>query len=540
MKRTITLLTTVHRYVGLVFCLIFVVWFASGIVMVYARMPEYGAAERLARLAPVDAASIRLTPAKALEQATLADAPTRIRISTVRSRPVYRFFVQGEWVTVFADDGSVLERLSPDAALDVVRDAFPSERSTARFVETLREPDQWTIGMRAGGPLHVVSLGDASATNVYVASGTGEIVLKTDRSSRFWGYAGPVMHWFYFRPLRVKGELWYNLVVYGSVVGCALCIIGLVIGVYRFSLSRLRAGVSATPYAGWLRWHHYAGLIFGVITFTWLFSGLLSMEPWGISAEAAPRRAQVVAIRGDGVDTARFAITPQQLLETLERAPNLAAQTELGRRAHALDREADRQRQGAFGSAKEIELIQFMATPFYRVQDQDGRTLLLTADHGPDVKEGFTEPELRAAANAAMPGTSVQEAVWLTRYDGYYYDRAGERPLPVLRVKYADADESWLYFSARDGGLLLRETASGRPVRWLYHGLHSLDFPGLYQAGWIWDVAIVTLCTGGLLLSMTSVIVGWRFLRKRQTAARKVAPDDFFRYSSDAASGQSG
>ena len=515
MKRAITLLTTVHRYLGLAFCLIFVIWFASGIVMVYARMPEYGAAERLARLAPVDATSIRLTPAEALEQATLADPPARIRISTLRSRPVYRFFVQGEWVTVFADDGSVLEQLSPDGAVDVVRDAFPSERSTAHFVETLREPDQWTIGMRAGGPLQVVSLGDSAATNLYVASGTGEIVLKTDRSSRFWGYAGPVMHWFYFRPLRVKSELWYNLVVYGSVVGCVLSVIGLVIGIYRYSLARLRAGMSGTPYVGWLKWHHYAGLIFGVITFTWLFSGMLSMEPWGISANAAPRRAQVVAIRGDGVDIARFAITPQQVVDTLRHAPNLSAQTELARRAHALDRESeDGQRQGGFGSVREIELIQFMDSPFYRVQDQEGRTLLLTADRGPNVKDGFTEAELHAAASAAMPGAREQDAVWLTRYDGYYYDRAGERPLPVLRVKYTDADESWLYLSARDGGLLLRETASGRRVRWLYHGLHSLDFPGFYQAGWIWEAAMLSLCIGGLLLSMTSVIVGWRFLRK--------------------------
>jgi uncharacterized iron-regulated membrane protein len=514
MKRAISLLTTVHRYLGLVFCLIFVIWFASGLVMVYARMPEYGAAERLARLAPVDAASIRLTPAEALEKATLADAPARIRISMLRSRPVYRFSVQGEWVTVFADDGSVLEQLSPDAALDVTRDAFPSERGTARFVETLREPDQWTIGMRGGGPLHVVSLGDAAASNVYVASDTGEIVLKTDRSSRFWGYAGPVMHWFYFRPLRVKSDLWYNLVVYGSVLGCFLSVVGLVIGVYRYSLSRLRAGMSGTPYAGWLRWHHYAGLIFGVITFTWLFSGMLSMEPWGISADATPRRAQVVAIRGDGVDAARFAIAPQQAIEMLRHAPNLAAETELSRRAHGLDRESDRQQQGVFGSAKEIELIQFMDAPFYRVQDQAGHTLLLTADRGPDVKDGFTESELNAAASAAMPDARVEDAVWLTRYDGYYYDRAGERPLPVLRVKYADADQSWLYLSARDGGLLLRETASARRVRWLYHGLHSLDFPRFYQADWVWYPAVLTLCVGGLLLSMTSVIVGWRFLRK--------------------------
>jgi hypothetical protein len=164
------------------------------------------------------------------------------------------------------------------------------------------------------------------------------------------------------------------------------------------------------------------------------------------------------------------------------------------------------------------------------VQDQNGRTLLLTAANGPTIKNGFTEAELRTAASAAMPDVRVQDAAWLTRYDGYYYDRAGERPLPVLRVKYADADESWLYFSARDGGLVLRETAAGRPVRWLYHGLHSLDFPGLYQAGWVWDAVMVTLCVGGLLLSLTSVIVGWRFLR----AGLKARPytDKLFRISS--------
>ena len=155
-----------------------------------------------------------------------------------------------------------------------------------------------------------------------------------------------------------------------------------------------------------------------------------------------------------------------------------------------------------------------MNAPFYRVQDQDGRTLLLTADHGPTLKGGFTQPELLIAASAAMSGVRTQEAVWLTSYDSYYSDRAGERPLPVLRVKYEDAEQTWLYFSSRDGAIVQRETASGRPVRWLYHGLHSLDFPGLYEAGWLWDAVIITLSIGGLLLSLTSVIVGWRFLRR--------------------------
>jgi hypothetical protein len=332
-----------------------------------------------------------------------------------------------------------------------------------------------------------VSLGDRAATDVYVAANTGDIVLKTDRASRFWGYAGPVMHWFYFRPLRVHGPLWASLIVYGSLIGCILCVIGLVIGLYRYSLTRrYHQGVSATPYVGWLRWHHYAGLIFGVITLTWVFSGMLSMEPWGVSEDSAPRPDQVVAVRGNSVDAGRFVISPQQALGG-----------------------------GPPGSPiKELDLIQFMGAPFYRAQGVDGRTRLVTADRGPAIKDGFSEAELMAAATAAMPRVRTQEAVWLTSYDSYYYDRAAERPLPVLRVKYADEDESWLYLAARDGAIVQRETASGRPVRWLYHGLHSLDFPGLYQAGWLWDAVIVALCVGGLLLSLTSVIVGWRFVRR--------------------------
>jgi hypothetical protein len=52
-----------------------------------------------------------------------------------------------------------------------------------------------------------------------------------------------------------------------------------------------------------------------------------------------------------------------------------------------------------------------------------------------------------------------------------------------------------------------------RTERWLYQGLHSLDFPGLYQTPWLWYSLIIGLSLGGLALSLTSVIVGWRFLR---------------------------
>jgi hypothetical protein len=489
MKRLLAILTPIHRYLGLAFCLIFVAWFASGLVMIYHGMPEYDPAERAARLTPLDPSSIRLTPGEALSHADLGLSPARVRLTTLRTRPVYRFLVEGEWVSVFADDGSMLEHVSADDAVRTVRAAFPDRQATIHLLGTLERPDQWTLetSFRTNGPLHVVSLGDDRDTHLYVASNTGDIVMKTDRPERAWAYAGPVIHWFYFRPFRINGGAWFNTIVYGSLVGCVVSILGLVIGVSRYSVSRrYYQGASSTPYLGWLRWHHYAGLVFGVFTFTWVLSGLLSMEPWGLREDNAPLRDQVVAIRGQGVDATRFTVTPAEAMAA------------------------------AGGRVKELDLMQFMGAPYYRTQDGGGRTVLIAAAGKAAIKDGFTQAELLTAAHAAMPAIREADVAWLTAYDAYYYDRTATRPLPVLRVKYADASGSWLYLTARDGALVQRETAHGRPWRWLYHGLHSLDFPGLYGSAWLWQAVIVTLCSGGLLLSLTSVLVGWQSLRRRR------------------------
>jgi hypothetical protein len=514
MKRAIATLMFVHRYLGLVFCLIFVIWFASGIVMIYKRLPEYSAEERLARLPELDAARIRLTAAEALAAGDVLDSPRRVVLTSLRSRPVYRFIVDGGTASVYADDGSYLDVVEPETAVAVVGDAFPEHRDTVRYLDSLEGPDQWTINNRFGvsGRLHRVSLGDAAATEAYVAEATGEIVMKTDRSSRFWGYVGPVMHWFYFTPLRVeRGPLWNNLIVYGSLVGCVLCVLGLVIGVYRFSASRrFRHHTSATPYVGWLRWHHYAGLAFGLFALTWTFSGLLTMTPWNLLDQGGPTAAQVRAVRGDGVAVDRFIVTPTTALAEFEKRFR----------------------------PKEVELLQFLDAPYYaayqraepsaRAHQDTARyapaggglsRVLLTADDGPRVKDGFTQDELLAAARAAMFGMEPFEVTWLTDVDAYYYQRTGGTRLPALRAKFDDPDETWVYLDSSDGSLVQTEVRESRIERWLYQSLHSLDFPWVYQTPWVWYPLIVGLMLGGLALSLTSVFVGWRFLRGRTRPA---------------------
>jgi hypothetical protein len=521
MKRAIAGLMFVHRYLGLVFCLIFVIWFASGIVMIYKRMPEYAAEERLARMPALDAAGFRITPAQALEAAGFGEAPRRVVLTSFQGRPVYRFFVDFGSSTVYADDGRFVDVVDREGALAIAARAFPESRTTIQYLAGLEEPDQWTINNRFenSGVLHHIALGDDAGTELYIAEGTGEITQKTDSSSRFWGYLGPVMHWFYFTPLRAqRAPLWNDLIVYGSVVGCLLCILGIVIGVYRFSASRrFMRGTSMSPYVGWLQWHHYAGLLFGVFTFTWTFSGLLTMTPFNWFDQGGPTGQQVRAIRGNGVDLAAFNVPPAAALAEFQKR----------------------------FQPKEVELLQFMGEPFYAAYEradfsnrahQDavryvapGATLarvLVTANGDtPRVKEnGFTRDELLMAARAAMPGMEPIEVTWLTDVDNYYYQRTGGLRLPALRAKFDDPEQTWLYLYAGDGSLVQSESRSSRAERWLYQGLHSLDFPWLYQTPWLWYPLIVALSLGGLALSLTSVIVGWRFLRGRTRPAAEPMP----------------
>jgi hypothetical protein len=47
-------LILLHRYFGVAFCLLFAMWFASGIVMHFVQFPALSESERVAGLPPID------------------------------------------------------------------------------------------------------------------------------------------------------------------------------------------------------------------------------------------------------------------------------------------------------------------------------------------------------------------------------------------------------------------------------------------------------------------------------------------------------
>ena len=118
-----------HRWLGIAGWLVFIMWLATGIVMMYARMPAFSRAERFATLAPLDLSDARLSPSDALRSQRIVD-PQRVVVAMLTGRPVYRVLARGISTTVFADNGEPLDRLSPDQALDEVRRFAPESAAT--------------------------------------------------------------------------------------------------------------------------------------------------------------------------------------------------------------------------------------------------------------------------------------------------------------------------------------------------------------------------------------------------------------------------
>ena len=118
-----------------------------------------------------------------------------------------------------------------------------------------------------------------------------------------------------------------------------------------------------------------------------------------------------------------------------------------------------------------------------------------------------------------MPDAALAAVTRLDRYDAYYYDRDGALALPVWRIEFSDPVRTWLYVDPARGLVVRKEERLSRLNRWLYHGLHSLDFPVLYYRRPLWDVVVIALSLGGLSLVLTPVVPALRRLARHARRA---------------------
>ena len=478
----------VHRWLGVVVSLLLVIWFASAIGMMYWDFPSVTAADRLAHASALDASTLRLSPQEAYAKTPETDsADPHVLLNTFNGRSVYRIRRGRRETVVYADTGELRTAISTDA-MQQVASAWTKQPAATVRIEPVPTADQGTVQgqFRSFQPLWKYSWPDGQ--QVYVSQVTGEVVQYTTRRSRLQAYLGPIPHWLYFTPLRKHSAQWRASVIWTSGVATLTALLGLVIGVWSYTPSRRyqRDGTpTSIPYRGYKRWHMVFGLMFGVGAATWAFSGMLSMDPFpaptGQSGEADSASRRIAqALRGD-FQLAAFA--PKHPADALR---------ELGSEA-----------------VTELELTTFAGTPAYLARLSSGDTRIVPVDGEPLLE--FDRKHVIDVIRATVSSNGGADIRVLTEYDNYYLDRRRRRPLPVILAHLHDAEQSRYYIDPKTARIVA--TYSGDWMnRWLYHGLHSLDFRWLYQHRPLWDVVVITFMLGGIALSVTSFVLAWRVL----------------------------
>jgi hypothetical protein len=82
-------------------------------------------------------------------------------------------------------------------------------------------------------------------------------------------------------------------------------------------------------------------------------------------------------------------------------------------------------------------------------------------------------------------------------------------------VRVDDDENSTYYVDPKTARLVQSYNSHSRWNRWLYHGLHSLDFPLLYNHRPLWDIVVLILLVGGTSLSLTALILACGVLRRK-------------------------
>ena len=499
LKRSIVF---VHRWLGVALCVVFLLWFPSGIGMMYWPYPDVTAEDRLERSPALDAATITLSPGEAAARLGIDDAGP-VRLNTFDGRPVYRFGGFGGARIIYADNGEeqleVSRLMVPRLAA-----AWVGRPATEARVESIQEVDQWTVqqSLRDLAPLWKYSW--PNGEQVYVSEATGEVVQYTTTASRLGAYLGPIPHWFYFTPLRKHGPEWSRLVIWSSGIGTIAAILGIIVRVWIYSPSRryrYAGRPSRLPYYGQKRWHTVLGLIFGVATATYAFSGMLSMDPFPTLTRGpgAGRRS------ADGPNVQQ-ALRGRMRLDAFEAKHPAAALRQLGNLP-----------------VKELELTAFAGEPVYLAALSGGETRIVPLDGDPQTE--FPHQRIVDTVTAAAHGRV--ETRLLAQYDLYYLDRNRERPLPVILAQLTDGDKARYYIDPKTARVVGSYSSRNWVNRWLYTGLHSLNFPWLYNYRPLWDIVVITLMLGGTALCVTSLVLAWRALGRtlnRALATGRRAP----------------
>ncbi len=482
----------IHNLLGTFLSLMFVIWFLSGFVLIYAGFPHASRKERFMHLSSLNQSDFNTI------QAPPHTFLGKVELEKLNDRPVYRVYTGRKDQKVY--DAITLKECNNATEQEAINLAEDFSGAKLASVEKNNELDQWMPWSyyRPLLPFYKCSMDDNEHTRIYISAKSGTIVQETKRASRWAARLGAIPHWIYFKSLRLNVGLWRNVLIWISTIGLIVSLSGLIAGFTRLRKKKKNEKLSRySPYRKfWHKWHHITGFVFGLFVFTFILSGLVSVTDipnWMVSVHA-------------------------------DKSAKKTWNQKLDIKQHSNINFSDLWT--AIEGEEPIRKVVFktvMNEPclwVYRNHFEDADVYMLET-RGIHKKPVYSEAEIETWRKQVY-GEFNYDLEKLTEFDAYY-QKSGmwERPLPVWVLNLDDRDHTSMYINPKTGEVLKSFNTNGRWRRWLYRSLHTLDFPFLKKHDWLRKFLLLLLSVGGTVVSVSGFVLGINWVRKRKRKVQR-------------------
>ncbi len=484
------IITKIHRWLGTLMSLIFVIWFISGIVMIFEGFPHAKRHFQFNQETP-------FTPTDTIVKALpdyLTDSISAVSLRKHLNRPIYEIKRKGRSKVY---DAITFSEITNYTLSDL--DALIQRNYGVSYHKRLEinDFDQWIPWSRYKKyfPIYKYYLDDDKHSVIYVSKQTCAVVQETTRYQRWCARFGAIPHWFYYKSLRLKQDLWIDFVIWLALIGCFAALSGMIMGFVRQKKRKKQRRKKDSKIFGfspykkkWYRWHHITGYFFGIFALTFVFSGLMSLydlPEWVVPIKKTANYRKVFS-RDNLTDINAYKLSVNDIFKD-ERLVG----------------------------TKKIEWKQVAGVPYYYAYpDSLHNPILVNASRADTVLiRLFTKEDIENEFAQKFPQLKYKTK-WLTETDGYIGFRH-YKAKRLLRFVLEDANHTWLYFDVSKAKLVSVSNKNKRLHRILYRGLHSFNFKIFDKYNGLRIVLLIIVSVFGIIISFSGLILSYNYLKRK-------------------------
>ena len=469
-----------HSIIGSILSIMFVIWFFSGIVLIFQGFPHASKKERFLNLSQFNKENIQ----------NIKSPSTQFKGTTTLElylgKAIYR--VKNGRKTEKIYDAYSLKSINSFSKAQAKKLVLSFTKDPIKDISIEHDLNQWIPWSyyEALLPFYKFSIDDSKHTEIFISKKTGSIIQTTTRKKRLLSYIGAIPHWIYFVQLRRYRDAWGWVVIVLASFGLILSISGIIVGIYR----KKEKGI--TPYKKfWFKWHHWFGFFFGIFVFTFILSGLFSMfsiPNWMVGVN----KHKITSINWDQkskIDTSNN-VSPIEIWNALENKEGV----------------------------RKIEWHTVFDNPSYFIYYNNYQAPVVYKKINDTIikTNNFTLNDIKQRANKLYPKLTATISVQ-NEYDNYYSGSSMYYwPKPAYKIEFNDEKHTWLYINPATGTLLKKYTKNSRLGRWIYSGLHTLNFQYLKEHNTLRIVILIILCLLGLVISISGLVLSKKFFTRRK------------------------